>query len=255
MVFYLLGYLASFVVSNMFHVSLHNEFEWNNIFNIFTSKTFSNGALWFLAALFWGLIVVQVFLHISSTAYRWLWIVSVFSVLGLWKLYVPYRMPVYMDSGIYSVLFLLIGYYCKPLLSFLSHSKTIIWSVFISSVIIVYLFMDNKSSMMIVTYHGNFILSVLTGITGSSMIITLSMLINHSPMLSYFGRYSIVSLCVHFFFIKPTVMIFKTSMYSLSETVILIFSYTIIIILCYTGIAVITRYCPFIIGKSKQYEK
>lgn len=48
-------------------------------------------------------------------------------------------------------------------------------------------------------YNGNLVLSMLTGIIGTIMLLSLSIMINKNMALSYVGKYSIVVLCAHLF--------------------------------------------------------
>lgn len=99
-------------------------------------------------------------------------------------------------------------------------------------------------------YNGNLVLSLLTGIMGAIMLLSLSMMINKNMALSYFGKYSIVVLCTHLFFIKPVVMLLTKFMVFPNFIMLPIF-YLVVVFLCYLGIHTIIRCCPFIIGKEK----
>lgn len=208
MFFYLLGYLFSAVVAQVGIVSLHNEFVWTNIFNIFLSKTFSNGSLWFLAALFVGLAIVQACLRISNCVVRYM-ALGVFAVVGmLWNTLFSCRMPFYADSGCYAMGFLVVGHLLMNVLKakdLVRDKKTLL--VFLMSFLVVFSLQENKSSMMVATWHGNLVLSWVVGICGAIMTLTFSALVKECKFLAYVGKNSIVVLCVHFFFIKPMVKI------------------------------------------------
>lgn len=249
-VFYCLGFLFSLFLSKASNVALHNEFSWFSFFNIFLSKTFSNGALWFLLALFWGLVLFQFFLHISSVFKRAAFAMTILAIFLAWKIFLPFRMPMYIDSGIYSWIYLYVGLRIRPLLTYMKYSRILMILSFVLSALFVFFFRENKSSMMTAMYNGNLVLSLLTGIMGAIMLLSLSMMINKNMALSYFGKYSIVVLCTHLFFIKPVVMLL-TKFMAFPNFIMLPIVYLVVVFLCYLGIHIIISYCPFIIGKEK----
>lgn len=99
-------------------------------------------------------------------------------------------------------------------------------------------------------YNGNLVLSLLTGIIGAIMLLSLSIMINKNMALSYVWKYSIVILCTHLFFIKPVVMLL-TKFMAFQNFIMLPIFYLVVVFLCYLGIHIIISCCPFIIGKEK----
>lgn len=99
-------------------------------------------------------------------------------------------------------------------------------------------------------YNGNLVLSMLTGIIGTIMLLSLSIMINKNMALSYVGKYSIVVLCAH----KPVVMLL-TKFMAFPNFIMLPIFYLVVVFLCYLGIHIIISYCPFIIGKEKVYKE
>lgn len=204
--FYLLGYLFSAVVAHVGMMRLHNEFAWTNIFNIFFSKTFSNGALWFLAALLVALTIVQACLRIPNVVFRYMALIT-FAIIGMsWNTMFQYRLPFYVDSGCYAVGYLLVGHLLIRVLKcneFVRDKKTSV--VFLLTFLVVLSLQENKSSMMVATWHGSPVLSLLVGTCGAIMTLAFSALIQECKFLSFVGKNSIIVLCVHFFFIKPVI--------------------------------------------------
>lgn len=212
--FYLLGYAFSAVIAHVGVMSLHNDFKWTNVFNIFCSKTFSNGALWFLAALFIGLTIVQVSYRISSNFIRYM-VLLCFAIIGMtWNVFIPYRMPFYADSGCYSIGFLVAGHLLMKSLKWQVLNRNVkSLLIFAVSFIIVFLLQDNKASMMMATWHGNLFLAWAVGVSGAIMVLAFSALLKDNKLFAYIGKNSIVVLCVHFFLIKPVVIFFGGASY------------------------------------------
>lgn len=246
--FYFLGYAFSAIVAHAGVMSLHNDFKWTNVFNIFCSKTFSNGALWFLAALFVGLTIVQVCYRINCKFIRYMALLC-FAIIGMtWNVFIPYRMPFYADSGCYAVGYLMIGNLLMKSLKVTKFDRNVkSLLIFAISFIIVFLLQDNKASMMMATWHGNLFLSWCVGLCGAIMVLAFSALLKENRFFAYIGKNSIVVLCVHFFFIKPVVRILGGQVIGAS---LFILSYLTVVVLCLICITLLLKYCPLIIGKN-----
>lgn len=245
--FYLLGYVFAAIFSHIGMMRLHNDFLWTNIFNIFCSKTFSIGALWFLAALFVGLTIVQFCYRIGNSSIRFM-ILLLFALIGMtWNVFMPYRMFFYADSGCYSVGFLVVGHLLMKSLKKTRLDRNVESLLILTvSFIIVFLLQNNKASMMMATWHGNLFLSWVVGVCGAILVLAFSALLKNNKLFAYIGKNSIVVLCVHFFFIKPVVRILGGQVTGIS---LLLLSYLAVIIMCVYSITLLLKYCPFIIGK------
>lgn len=55
LVVYLFSFISSFILFVM-GIGTKHDFEWGNVFNPIFSKSFFNGPLWFLLALFWAFV-------------------------------------------------------------------------------------------------------------------------------------------------------------------------------------------------------
>lgn len=247
--FYLLGYVFSAIIAHIGTLSLHNDFRWTNVFNIFCSKTFSNGALWFLSALFIGLTIVQVCYRIRSNFIRYM-VLVLFALIGMtWNTFIPYRLPIYADSGCYSVGYLVLGHMLMKSLKIIKLDRNIkSFIIFGLSFMLVFLLQANKASMMMATWHGNMFLSWVVGFCGAIMVLAFSSLLKDNRLLAYIGKNSIVVLCVHCFFIKPVVKIFGGHV---TGVYLFLLCYIVVIVLCIVSISFLLKCCPFIIGKEK----
>lgn len=98
-------------------------------------------------------------------------------------------------------------------------------------------------------YNGNLVLSLLTGIIGAIMLLSLSIMINKNMALFYVGKYSIVILCTHLFFIKPVVMLL-TKFMAFPNFIMLPIFYLVVVFLCYLGIHSRKKCCNILGGNN-----
>lgn len=250
LVFYVLGFIFSYVASNLPGVSLHNEFSWLNILNVFYSKTFSNGALWFLIALFWALLLYQCVLRVSSPCLQ-LFLLGFIVVWGYsWETIFGFKLPLYLGSGMAATLFVFLGSLMKVPIKegcWLAR-RWMPWSLFLITLILVILLKDNKASMMIVSWHGYLVLAWIVGILGSVMLLAFGAISQNMKTIRYFGENSIVALCVHFFFIKPLSIV---TLKFIVPPVAFIITWLCVIGCCYFVMMAGLKLSPAIFGKSK----
>ena len=247
-IFYVLSFFVTYLASNYLGASLHNEFKISNIFAVFYSQPFSNGALWFLVALFFSVIIIRIALYFSSW-WKQLCIILPISVLGFyWRHIFDFRLPLYMDTAFTASLFIFIGFTSSKYKNQLNRNKIIILSM-IGLLFIVFLLRQHGGKAMASNYYDNNIIAFyIVGFSGSLFLILFSALIRKSAYLEYIGKFSIIPLCTHYFFINPLKMIVVKL--NIPDSIGLPVSYMVICILMIPVIYIINTYFPFLIGKS-----
>jgi len=246
-IFYVLSYIVAYLASNYLGASLHNEFKISNIFAVFYSQTFSNGALWFLIALFFSFIFVRAALYFSSWG-KQLCVILPVSVLGFyWSDIFAFRLPLYIDTACTASLFVYAGYVLSKYKNQLNRNKIVVLSM-IGLLLLTFWLRKYGGVMMYNHYDDNIIAFYIVGFSGSLFLILLSVLIGKSIYLEYIGKFSIIPLCTHFFFVNPLKMVIVKL--NIPDSIGLPVSYMIICILMIPVIHIITTYFPFLIGKS-----
>lgn len=178
------------------------------ILDVFTQTQWFNGYIWFLLALFWcNLIFGLISINIRNEIYRALAVAVVAAggaLLAVYDIFVPMN----IHSAMTAMPFFYIGYLLKktPLLYKNRYDKYN-WL----AVIVLYtlslaleLWWDNPR----IGFHannitGNYILAIIYSTIAVLTILMLCKMIGHLPFVSYFGRYSIIPLCLHHMVYRP----------------------------------------------------
>lgn len=178
------------------------------ILDVFTQTQWFNGPIWFLLALFWcNLIFGLISINIKNEIYRALAVAGVAFggvLLAVYDIFVPMN----IHSAMTAMPFFYIGYLLKktPLLYKNRYDKYN-WL----AVIVLYtlslaleLWWDNPR----IGFHannitGNYILAIIYSTIAVLTILMLCKMIGHLPFVSYFGRYSIIPLCLHHMVYRP----------------------------------------------------
>lgn len=155
------------------------------------------GALWFLPALFFAMIIVQ---YSIKKPYGYLYII-ICSYVG-YKTTNMFWLPLSIQAGMFASIFVYIGYMAKKQAIF---SKDISWATVggAFSIWIICIFYGGKF-YLVRNYCGNGMLDILGGITGSYVIFLACRFVEQhmekmAVMLTFFGCNSLVALCIHTF--------------------------------------------------------
>lgn len=246
--FYVLSFVTVVFVSEILHIKLNNEFSFYNIFAIFESKSFSNGALWFLSALFFS----SIFFYLISVGTKKNEVLRIIAILLLsclgfyWHQLFPFRPPFYIDTALTALLFLYLG---EQLIKYLKLFNTHKYSkqlTLLFSLLLIILLKDFGAAMVSNAYSTNIILFYIVGLTGTLFIISLSSFFKKVSILEHIGKYSIIVLCTHYFLITPLKLIFRVFIHNQIYLSILIF--LSIILLMFPIIYLFKKYLPVFVG-------
>ena len=154
------------------------------------------GAIWFLPAMFFALIFVQLILqHFSDRRRQFICCIGI-ALLG----YVTGRfiwLPFSIQSGAFALPFIWIGYQAKQE-DWLSKIKTKHLLVCVCGYIAAIVF-DVASLSFVNAKADDLLISAIVGLMSSCIIIMLSKEIGHCAPLEFYGRNSIYVLCIHLF--------------------------------------------------------
>lgn len=207
-VMYVLSFVASFILS-LLGIGSKHAFAWTNFFNPLLSKTFFNGPLWFLLALFWAFFLLFTIIKACRGKVLLLILVSVaIGCVGFYLGRMKVTLPLFMGQGFVGCPMLIIGYLIKKYIGrhFLGN-KLLTFGMAVVGLLLFVAF-SSSLSMQDNAYDGMYPLFLL-GVTGGSvMFISLSVLLEkYLPFAAYWGRYSLVVLCLHNFILIPVTQV------------------------------------------------
>lgn len=179
------------------YLSLSEQFS--DIYSYCCQNT--NGPLWFLLCLF-EVNMLFCFLNILSGGNNMIiYCFSLFSgVIGLLLSYLHILLPLSISTSFTCLPFFAFGYYIKNSTNFLHNTKKdnslllysllcALFCIIVSRHVVYY-----KNEF----YNTSFISAHICGIIGTMMILMLSKRIGKLPILSYYGKFSIITLCTHY---------------------------------------------------------
>ncbi|MGN0266292.1 MAG: acyltransferase family protein [Lachnospiraceae bacterium] len=161
----------------------------------------SIGAIWFLWAAFWG----SIFLRISFVLNKWMRFIFVIALFGAGYFSRSlFWFPLSIQAGACAVLFMYMGYLVrenKDILKEVSMEAKIFGVVF-AFVTWIYFIKDFQSFWLVYCNVGRGIVDIFGCVCACSIIMLLSKFIDSKiefagKLLAYFGRYSLLVLCVH----------------------------------------------------------
>ena len=170
---------------------------------IYKEGDYPNGPIWFLLCLFQINILFFIIHKTTSHSTNLLIILScLIGTGGLLLSYFGVNLYCNTDSAITGIPFFCFGYILRRKTEFISNKKPKYWEVLIFTTIslsIVFLLARNAE------FNFNLFANKLTvypcGILGAFSVLIISKCIGKIPCISYWGRYSIIILSTHYFFI------------------------------------------------------
>lgn len=241
--FYLIGYVVFYIIYLFAPDVLKTEA--NGIFDVFTQRQYFNGPIWFLICLFWSnLFFCMISLSVKREWVRFIIVMSlgiVGIILGLKFI----MLPCMLDVALTALPFFYFGYILKktPLLYKNKYDKfNLIFAVLL---FVVAYFMTIWSGFSYIGFHSNHIVGnvpaiFISSITSVMSILYLCKIIGRLPFLSYFGRYSIIPLCVHHLIYRPV----KFVMMHFGMDNVLVLS-VITVLLSWACIPLCIKYIPY----------
>ncbi len=241
--FYLLGYVVFYIL--LYSTTGFLKTDANGILDVFTQRQYFNGPIWFLLCLFWSNVMFcAISINVKS---EWLRAVSVLFlgmlgiILGLKDLVLPCMLDVSMTA----LPFFYFGYILKktPLLYKNKFDKyNILFAAVLYGVAFFFSIWSESAYIGFHTNHivGNLLAIYIISITSVMAVLYLCKIIRHLPFLSYFGRYSIIPLCMHHLIYRPV----KLVLIHIGMDRVWLLS-LITVLLCWACIPLCIKYIPY----------
>lgn len=219
-------------------------------FLIPSQRNFPNGPIWFLLCLFnINIIFYGLFLFCKKWGKYFVLGLTVCSLLiGAFGFYLGTAkvfLPLYLDTAFTSLPFFCFGYIFRKHTSILVPNKydkfLPIWAVLCFIYICLFAI---KVSYHYNRFSGSIFALYTCGLFGTLFIIFISKMIKKLPVVSYWGRYSIIILCTHNLVVQFIAVILKTlpinkEIMFVSNLIITMFLYLLIIPFC-------LKYLPYV---------
>lgn len=244
---FLIVYVVSFGISFFLDIigfGTKHEFELWNFLNPIFSKTFFNGPIWFLLALFWAFAMFYCIMKICQGR-EWLVVILTLSV-GVTGFYMHrwgVTLPLFMCQGMVACPLLMLGSEIrKYIFPLITRNKWMTVACMMVGLII-YLLFRQGLSFQGNSFHGYFCLFLLGVFGGSMAILCFSKLLEeYMGVFAYWGKYSLVVLCFHNYVLIPSV---KVTGEVISSSILWSVTNFIIIYIAFGAIIpLISRVCP-----------
>lgn len=234
-VMYVISFLASYILSVLGIGSKH-AFAWTNFFSPVLSKTFFNGPLWFLLALFWAFIILYTIVKLCrGKAFPLVLASLVVGCIGFYLDKMNVTLPLFMGQGFVGCPMLMIGYLIKKYIGqYFVGNKLSMLCMAIAGLLLFVLF-SCSLSMQDNVYEGMYPLFLLGVAGGSIMFLSLAVLLEkYLSFAAYWGRYSLVVLCLHNFILIPTAQLVArfvnhSSVWAISTFIIVYLAFLVVI--------------------------
>ena len=166
-----------------------------------TQRTFSNGPVWFLLCLFNINIIFYTLVLLTNrlkmnTVFLCLVCIAIGIFGGNLRSF-DIQLPLYIDTALTSLPFFACGFFIKKYTNILTPNKEDRYLLLYACLCLAYtiLFADRTSFQH--NEFGNLWSLYTCGITGTLFVIFVAKMVGSLPLISFFGRYSIIILCTH----------------------------------------------------------
>lgn len=189
---------------------------WYSLFNVFTHDTFSNSPIWFLLCLFWiNVLFYQISNLVDSFFKGSVWVILGISfvlgvvgyLLGIYNI----NIPLYIDTSLTALPFFVCGYLLRKYTSILVPNNWDKYLLLMSlAMFILTYFLAAPAGFQINDYAYITIYQLyLGGLCGTLGVLFIAKLLKKLPLVSYWGRYSIIILCTHQLVLQFYILIMK----------------------------------------------
>lgn len=221
-----------------------------------------NGPLWFLYAMFGGIIIAEVVIKsVSHDKIIWMTLIIAVLIYVINKLEYSDIIPFYLERSIRASVFMLIGYIAQPWLLKTGPPKTnsliIAFSFIIFYAVGLYLSMKYYKICGIFKTgeicNYSFVLFYATSLCGILATIYLCKIVNNIKIINWLGCNSIVIMCTHFPFVEWLNKQLSTTAYYISYGItgkigLGLLAYTLTFLFCIPFIYVCKRCIPQFTG-------
>lgn len=201
--FYLGAFLAKYIVWELMPGAFQLPVSWSDLLVIFHKHDLIdfNPPIWFLVALFNCNIIFYLIHSLRDKHLPSMFILSLLiGVAGFTLGKLRIELPLYIDVAMSALPFYVGGFWIRRYNFFLKpHRFDKLIPVFILTAIIVMYFTASELGMRTNSYDGNLLQTYTAAFAGVLAIMLIGKRFKRAPIISYLGRYSVITLGVHAF--------------------------------------------------------
>lgn len=205
-VFYIGAFLVKYLSWKLLPGFFQLPVEWTDLLVIFHKHELIdfNPPIWFLIALFNCNILFYIVHYLRNKNLKLMFLAGLaIGVLGFTFGKLRIELPLYMDVAMTALPFYLGGFWIRRYNFFLApHRFDKLIPVFILAALAVLYFFATRPGMRTNYYEGNILQFYVAGFAGIFMIMLVGKQFKKAPVISYLGRYSVITLCVHAFILN-----------------------------------------------------
>lgn len=217
---------------------------------------YSNGPLWFLICLFITNIIFYYIHLIFKDNLRRCFAIMFLTLIGFFLARMSITLPLWINTSLLALPYFYLGY-CSRGMSWLkdeySKMKSLLLGIgfIIISYVIYYTFDYPRIIMDESKICGSFIMVYLNGITFVIGALLLCKIIKWLPVVSYFGRYSIIVLCIH----SPLLPYIPNFIEKHFGYTINVWQHTAItLMICWLAIPICKRFLPYFVAQKPLFK-
>lgn len=245
---FLFFYLSSYALFYFFNALCPGLIISNakGILDVFTQVQYFNGPLWFLLAIFFdNLLFGMIHLNVKSECWRFV-LVLLTGIIGLLLYDNDFLLPCSIDAAFVCLPYFYFGFLLKRSSILLPCKYDRFNLLFAVVLFAVAYFIDDKMHPVMYFHDreisGNIFAVIFLPLTSVMGLLLLCKVAGRLPIISYFGRYSIIPLCVHHLIYRP-ISLFVAPFVPLDNGGRYIVA-AITVILCFFSIPLCVKYLP-----------
>lgn len=244
--FYICSYAIFYLCNLLFPGLIVSDAR--GILDVFTQVQYFNGPIWFLLALFWcNIAFCAVSLGVKRETARAVIVFAIFAV-GYAVEKMGIFLPCVLDAAMVGMPFFYFGYLLKksPLLYPSRFDK---YNLPVALLLFAVAYFTDIVFRPVIHFHdkfisGNLLAMALLACSSVTGLLLLCKAVRWLPVVSYLGRYSIVTLCLHHLVYRPLMLVVKNVPILGGYENIIVALLTIAV--CVAAIPFCRRYLPYV---------
>lgn len=200
--FYVGAFLAKYVLWKLAPGMFQLPVNWSDLLVVFRKHDLIefNPPIWFLLALFNCNVIFYLVHSLRKKVILMFLAVAIIGTLGFALGKLRIELPFYIDVAMTALPFYLGGFWVRRYTVFLYPHRfdKYIPALVVFALVVLFLF-ASKPGMRTNSYEGNIFQFYVAGFAGIFTIMLIGKFFRRAPIVSYLGRYSVITLCVHAF--------------------------------------------------------
>lgn len=201
--FYVGAFMAKYIIWKIMPGAFQLPVEWSDLLVIFHNHDLIdfNPPIWFLLALFNCNIIFYLVHSLRNKHLPLMFALSIIiGIIGFTFGKLRIELPLYIDVAMTALPFYVAGFWIRRYNFFLQpHRFDKFIPIFVAVAIVVMYFIASKVGMRTNSYQGNIFQFYTSAFSGILAIMLIGKRFKKAPVISYLGRYSVVTLGVHAF--------------------------------------------------------